>query len=229
VQLVTENGLKAAVSRPRFSDDQRRRLAAKGKPLGRKLLHQIATIVTPDTILAWHRKLIAAKWTYPHKGVGRPGVMKEIRRLIIRMAEENPSWSIAAGIGSFERAGVGGIITGTIATLIAWYIWGYITYFVGTRFLPEPQTQADLGELLRTIGFSSSPGLVRVLGIIPGLAGVVFFVASVWMLIAMVIAVRQALDYQSTLRAVGVCVIGWVVQMLVLVLLFAIFGGFGKS
>jgi len=137
--------------------------------------------------------------------------------------------SIAAGIGSFERAGVGGIITGTIGALIAWYVWAYITYFVGTRFLREPQTQADHGELLRTIGFSSSPGLIRVLGVIPGLAGVVFFVASVWMLIAMVIAVRQALDYQSTLRAVGVCVIGWVVQMLILVLLFAILGGFGKS
>ena len=137
--------------------------------------------------------------------------------------------SIAAGIGSFEKAGVGGIVTGTIGALIAWYIWAYITYFVGTRFLREPQTQADHGELLRTIGFSSSPGLIRVLGIIPGLAGVVFFVASVWMLIAMVIAVRQALDYQSTLRAVGVCVIGWVVQMLILVLLFAILGGFGKS
>ena len=93
--------------------------------------------------------------------------------------------SIAAGIGSFERAGVGGIITGTIGALIAWYVWAYITYFVGTRFLPEPQTQADPGELLRTVGFSSSPGLVRVLGIIPGLAGPVFFVASVWMLIAM--------------------------------------------
>ena len=137
--------------------------------------------------------------------------------------------SIAAGIGGFERAGVGGIITGTIGALIAWYVWAYITYFVGTRLLPEPQTQADPGELLRTIGFSSSPGLIRVLGIIPGLAVVVFFAASVWMLIAMVIAVRQALDYKSTLRAVGVCAIGWVAQMLFLVLLFSIFGGFGKS
>ncbi len=137
--------------------------------------------------------------------------------------------SIAAGIGSFERAGFGGIITGTIGALIGWYVWAYITYFVGTRFLSEPQTQADLGELLRTIGFSSSPGLVRALGIIPGLAGVVFFGASVWMLIAMVIAVRQALDYHSTLRAVGVCVIGWLAQILILVLLFAILGGLGKS
>ncbi len=137
--------------------------------------------------------------------------------------------SVAAGIGSAERAGVGGIITGTIGALVAWYVWAYITYFVGTRFLPEPQTQADHGELLRTIGFSSSPGLIRVLGVIPGLSGIVFSIASVWMLIAMVIAVRQALDYQSTLRAVGVCVIGWVAQLVILGLLFAILGGFGKS
>ncbi len=70
--------------RIRLTDEQRRRLAAKGKILGRKLLGEIATIVTPDTILAWHRKLIAAKWTYPSKKrIGRPGIMKEIRSLIV--------------------------------------------------------------------------------------------------------------------------------------------------
>jgi hypothetical protein len=135
--------------------------------------------------------------------------------------------SIAAGIGSFERAGVGGIIIGTIAALIGWYVWAYLTYFIGTRLLPEPQTSADHGELLRTIGFSSSPGLIRILGIIPGLANIVFLIASIWMLIAMVIAVRQALDYQSTLRAVGVCIIGWIVQMIFFTILLAIFGGLG--
>ena len=102
-----------------------------------------------------------------------------------------------------------------------WYIWAYLTYFIGTKFLPEPQTHADLGELLRTIGFSSSPGLIRVLGIIPGLGAVVFSAASIWMLVAMVIAVRQALDYKSTWRAVGVCAIGWVIQTLILMLLFS--------
>jgi len=71
--------------------------------------------------------------------------------------------------------------------------------------------------------------LIRILGIIPGLAGIVFLVASIWMLIAMVIAVRQALDYQSTLRAVGVCVIGWIIQMLVLLLLFSILGGSSQA
>jgi len=136
--------------------------------------------------------------------------------------------SIAAGVGSIARGGFGGILLGAIAALIGWYVWAYLTYFIGTKFLPGPQTKADLGELLRTIGFSSSPGLIRVLGIIPGLGGVVFTVASIWMLMAMVIAVRQALDYNSTLRAVGVCVIGWIIQMLILVLLFSILGGTAK-
>jgi len=133
--------------------------------------------------------------------------------------------SIAAGLGSAETGGVGGILIGTIAALVGWYIWAYLTYFIGTRLLPEPQTKADHGELLRTIGFSSSPGLIRVLGIIPGLTEIVFLVASIWMLVAMVIAVRQALDYESTWRAVGVCVIGWIVQTTFLVLLFTFLGG----
>ncbi|MBW2183923.1 MAG: hypothetical protein JRF49_08675, partial [Deltaproteobacteria bacterium] len=96
----------------------------------------------------------------------------------------------------------------------------------GTKLLPEPQTRADHGELLRTIGFSSSPGLIRVPGIIPGLFWITSFVSSVWMLVAMVIAVRQALDYTGTLRAVGVCVIGWVIQAVLIMLLFSLFGGF---
>jgi len=137
--------------------------------------------------------------------------------------------SLAAGIGSIGRGGLGiGILFGTIAALIGWYVWAYITYFVGTKLLPEPQTKADHGELLRTIGFSSSPGLIRVLGIVPGLTGIIYLIASIWMLIAMVVAVRQALDYQSTFRAVGVCMIGWVIQTLILVLVLFVLGGFAR-
>lgn len=132
--------------------------------------------------------------------------------------------SVAVGLASIERAGVGGILIGTIVALIGWYVWAYLTYFIGTKILPEPQTKADVGELLRTIGFSSSPGMIRVLGVIPGLASVVFLVAGIWMLAAMVVAVRQALDYKSTLRAVGVCVIGWIIQALILALFFYILG-----
>ncbi len=76
----------------RLNDYQRRRLAAKGKRIGRRLLMQVATIVTPDTILRWHRKLIAAKWAYKTSRVGRPGLIKDIRELILRFARENCGW-----------------------------------------------------------------------------------------------------------------------------------------
>jgi len=132
--------------------------------------------------------------------------------------------SLATGVGSIGTLGFEGILLGTLAALGGWYIWAWLTYFIGTKFLAEPQTEADLGQLLRTTGFSSSPGLIRVLGIIPGLGTVVFAMASIWMLVAMVIAVRQALDYKSTFRAVGVCVIGWIIQTFILVVLFSLLG-----
>ena len=137
--------------------------------------------------------------------------------------------SLAAGIGTFQHGGLNGMLIGTIGALIGWYIWAYLTYFIGTKLLPEQQTSATSGELLRTIGFSSSPGIIRVLGVIPGIAKIVMFGASVWMLVAMVIAVRQALDYKSTLRAVGVCIIGWIIQILFLAILFLLFGKGIKS
>lgn len=128
--------------------------------------------------------------------------------------------SLAAGIGGLQKGGLGMFFIGMILALIGWFIWAYLTYIIGTKILPMPETKADYGELLRTIGFSSSPGLIRVLGIIPGLANFVFMVAGIWMLIAMVIAVRQALDYTSTMRAVGVCIIGWIIQVIVLGMFF---------
>lgn len=132
--------------------------------------------------------------------------------------------SLAAGVGSIHQGGMGGLMLGTLSALLGWAAWAAITYFVGTRMMPEPQTRADYGELLRTIGFASSPGIIRVLGIIPGLMGIVFIVAGVWMLVAMVIAVRQALDYRSTGRAVIVCLIGWLVQVLIMAIVFAVTG-----
>jgi len=136
--------------------------------------------------------------------------------------------AVAAGLGSIGRVGLAGILVGTLTALVGWYVWAYLTYLIGTRLLPEPQTRADHGELLRTIGFSSSPGLIRILAVIPGLAGIVFTVAGVWMLVAMVVAVKQALDYRGTLRAVGVCLVGWLVQALIFFILFSIFGGPGQ-
>ena len=135
--------------------------------------------------------------------------------------------SVAAGIGAIGTTGIKGLVLGTIVALVGWFIWAFLTYFIGARLLPEPQTKADYGELLRTIGFSSSPGVLRVFGIIPMLGSIINFICGIWMLVAMVIAVRQALDYKSTVRAVGVGVIGWIVQIVIFSLFFGLAGGFG--
>jgi len=131
--------------------------------------------------------------------------------------------SLAAGIGSVGTTGISGLLVGTVGGLIGWFIWAFITFFVGTKILPEPQTEADYGELLRTTGFSSSPGLLRILGVVPLLATIIFVVCGIWMLVAMIIAVRQALDYKSTWRAVGVCIIGWIIQMALFWIIFSLF------
>jgi len=106
--LIEENRVLKELhkgKRLRLNDDQRRRLARKGKILGRKLLFKFATIVTPDTLIAWHRKLIALKWTYPRKGPGRPPVMKKIAELVVRMATENSSWGYDRIQGALKNLG----------------------------------------------------------------------------------------------------------------------------
>jgi hypothetical protein len=133
--------------------------------------------------------------------------------------------SLAGGIGAIDEGGAGGLIGGAIGSLIGWYVWAFLTYYIGTRWLPEPTTQADTGQLLRTLGFASSPGLLRVLGVIPGVGPLVMFiVAPLWMLCTMVLAVRQALDYSGTGRAIVVCVIGFLVQIAVIFLIAMTFG-----
>ncbi len=132
--------------------------------------------------------------------------------------------SLAGGIGFMSQGGINGLLIGTVGSLFGWYIWALLTYLIGTKLLPEPQTQADHGQLLRTIGFSSAPGIIRICAIIPGLGTIVNIIAGAWMLIAMVIAVRQALDFHSTYRALGVCLIGWLVQAVILALLMPMLG-----
>ena len=89
--------------RVRLTDDQRRRLAARGHRLGGRVLRQVATIVTPDTILRWHRRLIAGKWTFERKRPGRPGIMKEVSSLILRMATDNPGWGYSRIQGALKN------------------------------------------------------------------------------------------------------------------------------
>jgi hypothetical protein len=137
--------------------------------------------------------------------------------------------ALANGLGSAGASGGRGVglIGGAIAALIAWFVWALTAYLVGTRILPEPETKADLGELLRTTGFAAAPGVIGVLGFVPVLGRLALVVAWIWQLAAMVVAVRQALDYTSTGRAIGVCVIGWVLQMVVLFLVVGALVGVG--
>jgi hypothetical protein len=123
--------------------------------------------------------------------------------------------SLAAGVGSMAGRGLLAILLGSIAALIAWCVWALSAYLIGTKVLPEPRTKADMAEFARTVGFAASPGLAHVLGIISPLAPTVLFVTAMWMLLSMVIAVKEALDYMSTVRAVGACIGGWIVYLLV--------------
>jgi hypothetical protein len=137
-------------------------------------------------------------------------------------------YSAAAAVGTFGRMGASGINIGMITTLIGWYIGAFFTYIAGARLFPEAQTKVDRKAVLRALGFASSPGLIRLLGLIPGLGGVAVLTATIWMIVAAVVAVKQALNYESTYRAVGVCMIGWIisaiVQGLLYVSLFSVFG-----
>ena len=130
--------------------------------------------------------------------------------------------SLGFGIGSFENGGWVGIAWTTGGMLIGWAGWASISYWIGVGLLAGPQTESDHGELLRTIGFSAAPGLLAVFGLVPGSNPWLFFALVAWMFVAMVVAIRQALDYCTTLRAIAVCAIGipFVTAILTLALLF---------
>lgn len=133
--------------------------------------------------------------------------------------------AVAAGVGSFGMAaGRPAVLAVTsVLALIVWAVWAYLTYEIGARLMPSPRTQADVGQLMRTLGFASAPGMLRVFGIIPGTTTVVFALTELWMLAAMIVAIRQALDYTSTTRAAVVCGLGWVLAIALGVVLGSVF------
>ena len=133
--------------------------------------------------------------------------------------------SIAAGIGargfgsSFSSVAFFGVVA-----LMTWATWALVMFEIGGRLMPEPQTRTSPGELLRTLGFAATPGLASLLGAVPGVTTRVFVLVWVWMLLAMVVAVRQALDYRSTARAVAVCLLGGVLAAAIAIILGIFFG-----
>jgi hypothetical protein len=130
--------------------------------------------------------------------------------------------SLAGGVG-MSGLGARGLILGTLAALIGWLAWATLVFVLGVRLLPEPQTRTSVGELLRTSGFASAPGVLRAVGFVPGLAWPVFVMTAVWMLAAMVVGVRQALDFTTTRRAIAVCAVGWFLVMVAAIVIGVVF------
>jgi hypothetical protein len=129
--------------------------------------------------------------------------------------------SAAAGIGArgLGRTGFEDIATVGIAALIGWGAWAVLTFEIGVRVLPERETRADVGQLLRTLGFSVAPGMLTIMGALPGVGMPAFAIAAAWMLVSMIVAVQQALDYSGPFRAIAVCLVAWLVTFGLMVLL----------
>ena len=132
--------------------------------------------------------------------------------------------SLAAGIGAIHL-GASNFLLGPLLSLASWYFWAFLIYIVGTKLFPDKETKSDHGELLRTIGFSSAPGIIRVFGFTPELMTVTFIGSSFWMLACMVVAVKAALDYDSLWKAFGVVVVSWLFQAFFLLLVIVLFKG----
>jgi len=126
--------------------------------------------------------------------------------------------SVLAGVGTGATGGITGAVVGVIAALLGWAVYAWITFFVGTKLLGG---RADWGEVARGLGFASAPRALLILAFIPVLGALLGFAVAIWVLVATVVALREALDF-STARAIGTAVIGWLVQLIVLALVVSL-------
>ena len=136
--------------------------------------------------------------------------------------------ALVSVVQGFVVAGIAAPIAlaqGVLGSIIRWFIWEFFIAFVGTRIMPEPETESDTGELLRTLGFAYAPGLLIVFKFMPIIGIVIDPLVVILQLAAMTMAVRQALDFTSTVRAVGVCIVAFIV-MLITLSLFILFTSF---
>ena len=137
-------------------------------------------------------------------------------------------YSMAAAFGTFGRTGATGNNIGMITTLLGWYVWAISTYFIGARIFPEEQTDPDRRTVMRVLGFACAPGVLRILGFIPNFGVFILAISTIWMLAAATVGVKLALNYQSSARALGVSLLGWIIsavfQGILFILLFSAFG-----
>lgn len=133
--------------------------------------------------------------------------------------------SVATAIGFARTADMdlSLMVAYTTTALAAWLVWSALIYLIGVHLLPGPETRATVGEVLRTTGFAATPGLLRIFGFVPVIGTGLFVVGSVWMVAAMFVAIRQALDYRHVTRALAVCVVGWLLSLLFVAIIGFVF------
>jgi len=129
--------------------------------------------------------------------------------------------SLAAGIGA-SHLGMVNFFLAPILSLVSWFVWAYIVYFVGVKLFPDLKTKTTHMALLRSIGFSSAPGIIRIFGFNEDLMTVTFIGSAFWMLACMVVAVKQTLSYKSLWKALGVVIIAWFAQAFLLIVILAL-------
>lgn len=132
--------------------------------------------------------------------------------------------SLSRGIYAYNMGDYRGLIVGTITNFVLWMLLAFLIYIIGTKLFPESDTRSDQWEIMRVLGFASAPGIFRVFAAIPYLTAIVFLIIWVWTLAAMIVAVRQALDFKNTWNAIWVCVVGLIAYWLVYVIFLFAFG-----
>lgn len=133
--------------------------------------------------------------------------------------------AVSTGIGNLYYGGITGIVWGVVTSLVGYVVWSLIVWVVGTKVMPDPATKADFPETFRVVGFAAAPGLLGIVTIIPILGWLLLFVIWLWQLAAMVIAVKQVLDYDNIGKAIIVVVIGFVVNLIITFMMGAMFVG----
>ncbi len=132
--------------------------------------------------------------------------------------------SLARGIYTYKTGDYRGFILGTITSFVLWILLAFLIYIIGTKLFPESETRTDQGEVMRVLGFASAPGIFRVFAVVHWLTPYVLLFVWLWTLVAMIIGVRQALDFKNTWNAIWVCVVGLITYWLVYIIFLFAYG-----
>ena len=139
--------------------------------------------------------------------------------------------TIASVVGSLlsgdDLEVVNAVIVGIVRGVASWALWALVTWIIGATICKTEHTEADWGQLARCTGFAQTPGILNVLSFIPVVGGLIWLAAAIWSLAAMVVGVRQALDYTSTCRAIIVILLALIPVAIMNLIVVFLTGGFG--